>query len=308
MVMKKFFLVVALLLGSFLAYTQNDPWLFQLGLDKQTDTTDVVRFNLSPNFDVAPFEHPNMPGVIVYPYYYTTTMTVRWETSSNIEVDPSSISLVDQSWYPLISIWQQIIYFPHEDTINGYSYATFNTSGIYYTYIQLNAYEVYPFVQFEFFNPDSNCVLLEVIDDDFQCDNNLPWWCSLLLFYNNNHSYLIPQGGYDVTNLCFEPDRYIDGQQQVLIGLCSTGEQEAFDDEQIVIYPSPADQYIYIDAKLKPYVFFEIYDSYGRLINSGRINSNRAINVSNMCSGNYVIRLFDEHRDNPSSMKKFVKF
>ncbi|MEC7877761.1 MAG: T9SS type A sorting domain-containing protein, partial [Bacteroidota bacterium] len=63
-------------------------------------------------------------------------------------------------------------------------------------------------------------------------------------------------------------------------------------DETILIYPNPSKTKININSKFLLINSIQIYDNFGRIILSNKINSNiTEIDISNLLLGNYWIRI-----------------
>ena len=79
-------------------------------------------------------------------------------------------------------------------------------------------------------------------------------------------------------------------------------DNEVFEKEAFILHPNPVKNVLNIDGLSNKN--YSIYDSLGRLVNSSFLNATNQINVSNLSSGIYLLKIISDEK---TIVKKFIK-
>ena len=210
----------------------------------------------------------------------TSVMTIRWITDPDVTVYASQKELVDPSWQSITTL-----FFVHEPIkFDGiYSYQTFITSGTFDGDIVLDSSEIYHFLRIPFQTQPNNCVNFEVVDDPFQEDVfqcNCSWWTSILYPPMNFYG-----GGVDATYPTFQGNRYIVGQESVLVGCGTEMNEISINDD--AFFPNPCQTTINFNNDIGGKKIC-IFDVSGKMILT-TFSAGKSIDVSSLESGTYII-------------------
>ncbi len=72
------------------------------------------------------------------------------------------------------------------------------------------------------------------------------------------------------------------------------------EEEKFKIYPVPASDYINLTSTISDELNYQLYDMQGRVLLTGKFSNFMYLNLENLPTGNYVIRLYnanEEHRE-----------
>ena len=84
----------------------------------------------------------------------------------------------------------------------------------------------------------------------------------------------------------------------------STLSLDNYDDFTFNIYPNPANKYLYFNTNTSTGISYEIFDLSGRLIKNDNIFSDTPIDVSQLSSGQYIIKIQSSNKHKVLSLIK----
>ncbi|WP_300672082.1 M1 family aminopeptidase [Soonwooa sp.] len=114
----------------------------------------------------------------------------------------------------------------------------------------------------------------------------------LVLDHTSNNQYFTKEVGFPVTAVYFNQDLQILTKNSTVVRDNSL----AVDDiktTKIQVYPNPASTEIFV-SNLKKDSNYQIFSLDGRLIKTGTSESNKAINISNLAKGEYILKTEQE--------------
>ncbi len=77
---------------------------------------------------------------------------------------------------------------------------------------------------------------------------------------------------------------------------CPTLETENYNFNEVIVYPNPIEDFLFVKGLNEEYKEYELYDIQGRLIKTGNLNDeNNNIDVSKLLKGTYILKVFSEN-------------
>lgn len=302
-----------LLLISFIGNSQTH-WNFKSGITWEDEYTNTATLNIQPSFNLGTMHPSYVPGVcqidtsIVDSSYYFNCIdhytqglesfefgifTIRFALrylDVDVGIVDQSVLVASSNYSSLNDIWPVYSTPPFFD--NGYVYTNVIMSGTFeLSGIEFEADSIYHLIRLQFYNLSNSSTFIELLDDDYQLDNNSEWWCSNIKNPYNFHGWgALPQGGYDAVHLpTTNPhnyDRFIQGQDSLLVYSYSTTISDPITSKSSIT-PNISTGLIYANIDKSSNIIILGID--GKIVYDDYINAHeqKIINLENVSTGIY---------------------